>query len=246
MEVEPKDRQKTAFATRKGLYQFQVMPFGLCNAPATFERLMETVLAGLQWDICLIYLDDVIVFGKEFEDMIENLSVIFERLLSAGLKLKPKKCTLFARKVEYLGHVVSENGISTDPRKVGVVKTWPEPANITELRSFLGFCSYYRRYIEHFAEIAKPLHKLTQKDTNFGWSDSCQQAFETLKYKLVSAPILAHPDFKQSFILDTDASGTSIGAVLSQIQDGHERVISYASRRLTKVKGDIVSPVKSY
>ena len=234
VEVEPKDRQKTAFATRKGLYQFQVMPFGLCNAPATFERLMETVLAGLQWDICLIYLDDVIVFGKEFEDMIENLSVIFERLLSAGLKLKPKKCTLFARKVEYLGHVVSENGISTDPRKVGVVKTWPEPANITELRSFLGFCSYYRRYIEHFAEIAKPLHKLTQKDTNFGWSDSCQQAFETLKYKLVSAPILAHPDFKQSFILDTDASGTSIGAVLSQIQDGHERVISYASRRLTK------------
>ena len=147
VEVEPKDCQKTAFATRKGLYQFQVMPFGLCNAPATFERLMETVLTGLQWDICLIYLDDVIVFGKEFEDIIENLSIIFERLFSAGLKLKPRKCTLFARKVEYLGHVVSEYRISTDPQKVGVVKTWPEPANITELRSFLGFCSYYRRYI---------------------------------------------------------------------------------------------------
>ena len=122
MVVEPKDRQKTAFATRKGLCQFQVMPFGLCNAPATFERLMETVLAGLQWDICLIYLDDIIVFGKEFEHMIGNLSIIFERLLSAGLKWKPKKCTLFARKVEYLGHVVSENGISTDPRKVEAVK----------------------------------------------------------------------------------------------------------------------------
>ena len=174
------------------------------------------------------------VFGKEFEHMIENLGVIFERLLSAGLKLKQTKCTLFARKVKYLGHVVSENGISTDPRKVGVVKTWPEPANITELRSFLGFCSYYRRHIENFAEIVKHLHKLTQKDKTFSWSDSCQQAFETLKHKLVSAPILAHPDFMQPFILDTDVSGTSIGAVLSQMQDGHERVIAYASRRLTK------------
>jgi hypothetical protein len=109
---------------------------------------METVLAGLQWDICLIYLDDVIIYGKNFDEMIRNLSLVFDRLSSAGLKLKPRKCRLFAREVEYLGHVVSENGISTDPKKIEAVKTWPEPTTVTELRSFIGFCSYYRRFIE--------------------------------------------------------------------------------------------------
>ena len=236
VEVEPRDRPKTGFVTRKGLFQFQVMPFGLCNAPATFERLMETVLAGLQWDICLIYLDDIIVYGRDFDEVIKNLSAVFERLLSAGLKLKPRKCKLFAREVEYLGHIVSEKGISTDPNKIEAVKTWSEPTNVTELRSYVGFCSYYRRYIENFAEIAKPLHKLTQKGKAFVWSDDCQQAFDKLKNKLITAPVLAHPDFTQSFILDTDASAQSIGAVLSQIQNGHERVIAFASRSLTKAE----------
>jgi hypothetical protein len=147
-------------------------------APATFERLMETVLAGLQWDICLIYLDDVIIYGKNFDEMIRNLSLVFDRLSSAGLKLKPRKCRLFAREVEYLGHVVSENGISTDPKKFEAVKTWPEPTTVTELRSFIGFCSYYRRFIEGFADIAKPLHKLTQKGKYFVWTDECQVSFD--------------------------------------------------------------------
>ena len=122
LEAKPEDRHKTAFATRKGLFQFRVLPFGLCNAPATFERLMETVLAGLQWDICLIYLDDIIVFAKTFEDMLQNLSSVFDRLISAGLKLKPRKCTLFAPEVEFLGHVVSKEGDATDPKKIEVVK----------------------------------------------------------------------------------------------------------------------------
>jgi hypothetical protein len=121
VECEDSDRHKTAFATRSGLYEFRVMPFGLKRAPATFERLMETVLAGLQWDICLIYLDDVIVLGRSFEDMVTNLRKVYDRLLAAGLKLKAKKCHLFCKKVVYLGHVISEAGIATDPEKTKIV-----------------------------------------------------------------------------------------------------------------------------
>ena len=181
VSVKKEDRPKTAFVTRKGLFQFRKMPFGLTCAPATFQRLMETVMAGLQWEICLIYLDDVIVVGRTFEHMIENLSKVLDRIVTAGLKLKPKKCVLFSRKVLYLGHVITEKGISTDPEKVAAVQNWPEPCNISEVRSFLGICGYYRRFIEKFAEIAKPLTKLTEKGTALVWTKECQDAFNGLK-----------------------------------------------------------------
>ncbi|KAK3106230.1 hypothetical protein FSP39_015710 [Pinctada imbricata] len=233
--VEPQDRPKTAFITKRGLYQFKVMPFGLCNAPATFERLMESVLNGLQWDTCLVYLDDIIVLGKSFDAMVQNLKKVFDRLISAGLKLKAKKCTLFAEKVDYLGHVVSKEGISTDPNKIATVEKWLEPTNAKEVRSFLGFCSYYRRFIKSFASIAKPLHKLANSN-KFQWTEDCQNAFNLLKRKLIESPILAYPNFTETFILDTDASDKGIGAVLSQNIDGNERVIAYASRTLSKAE----------
>lgn len=236
VEVDEQDRQKTAFTSRQGLFEFKVMPFGLCNAPATFERLMETVLAGLHWKICLIYLDDVIVTGKTFEDMIKNLDQVFERLHEAGLKLKPRKCQLFCREVEFLGHIITRDGVKTDPKKIQVVRDWPVPENIHALRSFLGFCSYYRRFIPNFSEIAKPLHRLSEKGQKFNWTDECTSAFEILKKKMVEAPILAHPDFSKEFILDTDASDVAIGAVLSQKFEGRESVIAYASRTLTKAE----------
>ena len=205
VEMHSEDRYKTAFATRRGLFQFRVMPFGLCCAPSTFE----TVLTGLQWDICLVYLDDVIVTGRTFECMIDNLEQVFKRLMNAGLKLKAKKCCLCAKEVLFLGHVISETGIATDPEKINVVKNWPTPSNVSELRSFLGLCGYYRRYIKNFASIAKCLHSLTEKGKPFVWSSKCQESFELLKKHLVSAPILAHPDFTKDFILDTDASNDS-------------------------------------
>ena len=234
VEHEPEDKPKTAFATKRGLYQFRVMPFGLCNAPDTFERLMETVLSGLQWDICLIYLDDIIVIAKSFDEMLQNLETVFNRLSSAGLKLKAKKCHIFAEQVEFLGHIISTQGIATDPKKVEIVKEWKEPSNITEVRSFVGLCSYYRRYIKGFASIVKPLNKLTEKKQKFVWTEDCQAAFETLKSKLTQAPILSFPNFVEPFILDTDASNTAIGAVLSQNIEGQEKVVAYASRALTK------------
>ena len=234
VELDPDDKDKTAFVTREGLYEFNVMPFGLCNAPATFERLMETVLSGLQWQVCLIYLDDVIVYGKTFEEMLHNLELVFEKLFSAGLKLKARKCVLFGKQVKYLGHIISEHGIQTDPEKIETVKNWPEPVNRTQVRSFIGLASYYRKFIANFAQIAQPLHKLTQASVPFKWNNECQSAFELLKHRLTSAPILTHPDFTQSFILDTDASQNAIGAALSQVQDGKERVVAYASKVLSK------------
>ncbi|MCG8048996.1 MAG: reverse transcriptase domain-containing protein, partial [Candidatus Thiodiazotropha endolucinida] len=191
VELDPEDRKKTAFISRKGLFEFKVLPFGLCNAPASFERLIEIVLAGLHWETCLVYLDDIIVCGKTFEDMVKNLGEVFERLQEAGLKLKARKCQLFAKKVDFLGHIISEEGISTDPSKTECIRNWPVPQNVKEVRSFLGLCSYYRRFIYRFSEIAKPLTKLTEKYRKFKFTQECLAAFQDLKSKLIKAPVLA-------------------------------------------------------
>lgn len=160
------------------------MPFGLACAPATFERLMERVRIGLQWDICLIYLDDIIVVAEIFEQMITRLKLMFDRLKQAGLKLKPKKCELFAKEVFFLGHVLTQEGIATDPEKIRSIKECPVPCNVGDLRSFLGLCSYYRRFIENFSAIAKCLHSLTEKGRTYIWTEECQLAFETVKRKM--------------------------------------------------------------
>ncbi len=161
VEVDPRDREKTAFPTPYGLYQFRVMPFGLCNAPGTFQRLMEQVLTGLHWTSCLVYLDDIIIFSKTIEDHLGRLRDVFSRLRAAGLKVKPSKCHLLRRKVQYLGHIISENGVATDPEKTNRVAEWPTPAGAKDLQKFLGLASYYRKFIRNFAHIAAPLHRLT-------------------------------------------------------------------------------------
>ena len=235
VEVSPEDREKTAFTTPSGLFEFKVMPFGLCNAPATFQRLMDMVLAGMQWKSCLVYLDDVIIVGKTFQDHLQNLREVFQRLREAGLKLKPTKCDFCALQVEFLGHIVSAEGVQTDPSKTEKVAQWPTPTSRREVQQFLGLANYYRRFVKDFAAIAKPLHRLTEKTVKFKWTNECQTAFEEIRRRLVTAPILAFPDYERAFILDTDASDIGIGAVLSQVQeDGSERVIAYASRVLTR------------
>ena len=227
-------KEKSAFVTNSGLYQWKVMPFGLCNAPSTFERLMEKVLAGLTWQICLVYLDDVIVFSRTVEEHISRLETILQKLIQAGLKLKPKKCFLFRKEVAFLGHVVSSEGVSTDPEKIRAIQEWKTPQDLTDVRSFLGLCSYYRKFVPHFSAIAKPLTKLTEKGQPFAWGEEQEKAWLQLKEKLLTAPVLAYPIPGVSFTVDCDASGYGIGAVLSQVQDGRERVISYGSRSLTK------------
>ena len=226
-------REKTAFTTQHGLYEFKVMPFGLCNAPATFQRLMETVLAGLARDKCLVYLDDILVIGSSFEEHLANLRQVFSRLQKAGLKLKPAKCKLLQREVEFLGHVVSNHGIQADPKKVAAVTEFPKPTDLRALRAFLGLTSYYRRFVPCFSSVASPLYALTRKDTPFEWSSDCATAFTQLKTLLTQSPVLAYPRFSEEFLLETDASGIGLGAVLSQRQpDETIRPISFASRTL--------------
>ena len=232
--MDESDKQKTAFATHKGLYQFKVMPFGLSNSPATFERLMEVILSGLQWERCLVYIDDIITFGATFQQTLENLEIIFERLRSANLKLKPKKCVLFQNEVSFLGHIVSADGVRCNPDKISAIESWPIPTSVSDVRSFLGISSYYRRFIPDFSSVAYPLTRLTQKNRQFEWTDECETAFLTLKRLLTTAPILSYPSRDDMFVLDTDASAFGVGAVLSQIQDGQEKVIAYGSKTLSR------------
>ncbi|CAH8536658.1 unnamed protein product [Dicrocoelium dendriticum] len=238
VELHPDDRCKSAFVVPSGLYEFQTMPFGLTNAPATFQRLMHTALSGMIPESCLVYLDDIIVHGRTVAEHNHNLSLVLNRLIQLGLKLKPSKCQFLKNEVAYLGHIVSGNGVRCDPEKVERVRSWPIPKNTDEVRSFLGLASYYRRFVKHFATIATPLNEILKANQAFTWGEAQQKAFECLRNSLCEAPVLAFPDTRLSagpFILDTDASNTGIGAVLSQrTPDGKEPVIAYASRSLSQ------------
>ena len=236
VEMSGQDKEKTAFTTRQGLYQFKVMPFGLCNAPATFERLIESIFRGMLWTRCLVYVDDIICYGKTFDQAYEALEEALKRLKGAGLKLKPRKCELFKKELLYLGFIVDGAGVRCDPEKIATVKDWEQPRNLTEVRSFLGFAGYHRRFIKEYAEVAKPLSVLARKDEPFRWHGEQQVAFEELKTALCEAPVLGHPTPTGAFILDTDASAYGLGGVLSQIQEGEETVIAYASSTLSRTE----------
>ncbi|UYV80667.1 hypothetical protein LAZ67_19001324, partial [Cordylochernes scorpioides] len=238
IEVDEKDREKTAFITPDGLYEFQVMPFGLCNAPATFERMIDSVLGSLKWNMCLCYLDDIVVYAPTFEEHLRRLQLVLSCIQKAGLSLNHKKCLFGSRRIKILGHLVDANGIHPDPDKVEAVSKFPRPRNISELKSFLGLCSYYRRFIENFAGKARSLHDLLKTEKQFYWDAAQEKAFEVLKTALISEPVLGHFDESADTHLHTDASGHGIGAVLLQIQGGKERPIAYASRSLTKAENN--------
>jgi 8-oxo-dGTP pyrophosphatase MutT (NUDIX family)/predicted aspartyl protease len=233
IKVREEDQEKTAFITKFGTYEFKVMPFGLCNAPATFQRTMDKVLAGIKEQFVLVYLDDVIIYSKTFKEHIQHLTEVLTRIRKANLRLKAEKCYFAATELQFLGHVVGKEGVKPDPEKVDKMVNYPEPKNIRELRGVLGLFSYYRRFIKDFAQLADPLYKLLKKDTVYEWTDLQQQAFENLREKLTQAPVVQYPDFNRPFLLYTDASQIGIGAVLAQKDnDKHEYVIAYASRTL--------------
>ena len=200
------------------------MPFGLSNFPATFQRVMELALSGLQWQVCLKYLDDVIVYGKDFEEHLSRLKEVLGRIRQAQLKLKPKKCHFFHEEVTFLGHVISKDGVLPNPDNVKKIVEWPVPKNVTEVRAFLGMGNYYRRFIKDFAKEVQPLTKLTKKQQPFMWTKDCQLSFEKIKHVLLGPEIMGYPlESGGEFILDADACDVSIGAVLSQKQGDRER-----------------------
>ena len=230
--MSPEAKKKAAFVTNEGLFQFRVMPFGLCNAPATFERLMDRVLCGMRWSRCLVYLDDVISFGKTVPEAIGRLQEVLARLSDFGLQLKAKKCTFMQTEVGFLGHIVGRAGLACDPDKLSAVRDWHEPTKLKGVRQFIGFVGYYRRFVKDFAKLADPLVLLTRKGVPFVWGSDQQSSFDALKACLLCAPILGFPTEDDRFVLDTDASLFAIGGVLSQIQNEEEVVIAYASRSL--------------
>lgn len=235
LKMDKEDQEKTAFTTKYGLYEYTVLPFGLCNAPSTFQRTMELIFRGLQWQTLVIYLDDLIIFSPaDYGEHFRRLGEVLARINGAGLKLKPSKCQLLQPEVLFLGHVVGQDGIRCNPELIQQVKDWVEPSNMRQVQQFLGLCNYYRKFIYKFSDIVNPMVQLTKKETHFQWTDECQRSFDALKTALCTAPILSFPTPSGRYILDTDASAVGIGGVLSQIQDGVEKVIAYGSRTLSK------------
>lgn len=245
VEVAPEDRHKTAFATPFRLFEYNRMPFGLGGAPGTFQRIMQTIFRDELLETLIVYLDDIIVFSQDISTHLQRLEMVFQKLREHGLKIEAKKCQFFRTQVTYVGHVVSADGVATDPVKTEVVTNWLKPKTLKNLRSFLGFASYYRRFVPHFAQLARPLHelvtklyeggrhgKLRGKSVECDWNRECQNAFESLKQTLTSPPVLAYPVYTQPFIVEVDASNEGLGAVLSQEQEGKVRPIAYASRSL--------------
>lgn len=231
--VRDEDREKTAFITADGLFQFRVMPFGLSNAPSTFQRMMDVMLAGLKWNTCLVYLDDIVVFAPNFNEHLLRLESVLKCLRQANLKLKLSKCSFFVSRLKILGYVVDSSGFSPDPSKIEAVQMFPTPLNVKQVQSFIGLCSYYRKFIPDFALLARPLTNLTRKNNPFIWTQIEQRSFEALKSVLVSPPVLGHPNYELPMEIHCDASGHGLGAILLQRHDGKERVLSYASRLLS-------------
>ena len=238
-----KDIEKTAFSTRKNHWEFVRMPMGLSTSPSTFQKLMHKAFDKENWHQCLIYLDDILIFSKDLEEQAQRLRIIFERVRAAGFKLSPEKCEFMKNQVSYLGYTISKEGTKTDTKKIERIQNWKRPESAEELRSWLGLCGYYRQFIKDYAKLAAPLENLCKKIWNkksrrsksiIEWDEVCTKSFNQLKIALTSAPVLSYPTKEGKFILDTDASHDCMGSVLSQIQDGQEKVIAYASKKFSQ------------
>jgi transposase InsO family protein len=232
IKIKEEDCKKTAFLTKYGLYEHVRMGFGLCNAPATFARVMNLVLRGLHWKILLAFLDDILILGASFEDHLINLVEALKRLQQYGLKLKPRKCVFFQQEVEFLGRMVSQNNLAMKLEDSKAVREWPTPQNSKDVERFMGLANYHRGFVKEFSKLADPLYTVIGKN-KFKWDDAQQIAFSAIKEALTKPPILALPNLEDHFILDTDASDVAIGAELIQCQNNEERVVAYGSYALT-------------
>jgi hypothetical protein len=214
MHIE--DEHKTAFQTHHGHFEFRVIPFGLTSAPATFQSVMNNILSSLLRKCVLVFVDDILIYSRTLEEHLVHLQTVFQILHKHQLKVKKSKCSFAQQKLAYLGHIISPNGVSTDSDKIAVVQSWPVPSSVKELRSFLGLAGYYRKFVRNYGILSKPLTNLLKKGQLYLWTSATDQAFQAIKHALVTAPVLAMPDFSIPFVVETDASDKGMGAVLMQ------------------------------
>lgn len=235
VQLTPESRKITAFTTDCGQYQMRRLPMGLKLSPSAFSRIMTVAMSGLTYDKCFVYLDDLVIFGRNLETHNKNLLDVFERLRTVNLKLNPSKCQFLKTEILYLGHLVTKDGILPDPNKITVIENYPKPKNSDEVRRFVAFSNYYRKFIYNFAILTLPLNRLCRKNIPFEWTKECEQSFQLLKKALMSPPVLQYPDFSKEneFILQTDASSLAIGAVLC---NKDLRPVAYASRPLNSAE----------
>jgi hypothetical protein len=233
IRIKEEDVPKTAFRTRYGHYEFLVLPFGLTNAPATFMTLMNDVFKEYLDKFVVIYLDDILVYSKTKDDHVRHLRDVLSKLREHKLYAKIVKCEIMKNVVEYLGHFISSQGISVDKRKIDAVYNWPTPYNVSELRSFLGLASYYRKFVKGFSALVTPLTTFLHKEQTFRWDNEQKQAFDNIKHCLTTAPVLLIPDPSKAFTVTTDASDFAVGAVLSQDQGQGDQPVAFESRKLS-------------
>ena len=236
LELHPDDREKTSFLTRQGSFQFKRMPMGICNAPSSFQRLMNMALGRLIGPSCLCYMDDVCVFGTTFQEHLQNLEQVFRAVRAANLRFQLSKCSLGYTTVKFLGMLITPDGLRPDPDKVRTLKEMPNPSTVKQVRSFLGLASFYRRFIRDFAAIAVPLYELTHIDHPFLWTHATQQAKDTLVRALTSTPILVIFNPEKPVFLHCDASRLGLGCIMSHSPNSDSEVVGYFSRSLNKAE----------
>jgi hypothetical protein len=236
IELEPGEGPKTVFSTTHGHWEYLRLPFGLKTAPATFQKMMNSVLSGLTGVRCFVYLDDIVAYARVLTEHDVKLRELLERLRTFKLKLQPEECQFLWKEMSYLGHVITEAGMRRDPPKVAAIYRFPTPTNPKQLKAFCGMISYYRRFIPNCSRIASPLYKRLKKDNKFEWTEVQENALQHLNFKLTRQPILQYPAFSKDFFFTTDASNQGLGAVLSQGPIGKDLPVAYASRSLNSAE----------
>ena len=234
IEIAAEDQEKATFTCPFGPYAYRRMPFGLCNAPATFQRCMPSTFSDMVERIKEVYMDDITIYGGTFEECLANLETVLHRCIKKNLVLNWEKCHFMVNQGIFLGHVVSNKGIEVDKAKVELIFKIPPHTDVKAIRQFLGHAGFYRRFIKDFLKIGKPLYKLLEKDTKFAWDETCQKSFEELKSHLTTAPIVRAPNWQLPFEVMCDASDLAIGVVLGQREDGKPYVVYYARKTLNE------------